>query len=76
MHRPMIIVCVKVQKIRHRAEPGPVDAVANCGAREDSTRIGSGGVVLKQSGFSINVQPPLATAIQEEVELISNHISY
>ena len=31
-----------------------VDAVANCGAREDSTRIGSGGTVKRQS---IDVSP-------------------
>ena len=31
-----------------------VDAVANCGAREDSTRIGSGGVVKRQA---IDVSP-------------------
>jgi len=38
--------------------------------------IGSGGVVLKQSGFDINVQSPLATAIEEEIELISNFNVY
>ena len=34
--------------------------------------IGSGGIVLKQSGFDVSVQSPMATAIEEEVELISD----
>ena len=36
----------------------------------------SGGSVLKQSGFTINVQAPILTGIEEDVELISEYNVY
>merc|ERR1711939_176732 len=51
--KAMRIVMQVLEIIHHHTQQNPlqvlVDAISNCGPREDSTRIGSGGVVKRQA---------------------------